>query len=47
MKKLEVNIRAENDEEIREFHIEGTKAYIEKAIYELEATYSHLTIKYL
>ena len=47
MKKLEVNIRAENDEEVREFHIEGTKAYIDKAVYELEATYNHLTIKYL
>ena len=47
MKKLEVNIRAENDEEIREFHIEGTKAYIDKAVYELKATYNHLTIKYL
>lgn len=44
---MKVNIRAENDEEIREFHIEGTKAYIEKAVYELKATYSHLTIKYL
>ena len=44
---MKVTIRAENDEEIREFHIEGTKAYIEKAVYELEATYSHLTIKYL
>lgn len=44
---MKVNIRAENDEEIREFHIEGTKAYIEKAVYELKATYNHLTIKYL
>ena len=47
MKKLEVNIRAENDEEVREFHIEGTKANIDKAVYELKATYNHLTIKYL
>lgn len=47
MKELKVTIRAENDEEIREFHIEGTKAYIDKAVYELKATYNHLTIKYL